>query len=55
MGRDASRIALGLDTKLYLSDGIFAHIKYDTTHSENYLDHRGTAGITIAFLMRLRR
>ena len=46
---DADRLALGFDTRLYLSDGVFAHIRYDGAASDKLIDHAGWAGITIAF------
>ncbi|MEL6862754.1 MAG: hypothetical protein AAGL11_13020, partial [Pseudomonadota bacterium] len=44
-----NRVALGFDGKLKLSDGVFAHIRYNTTNSHKLIDHAGWAGITIAF------
>lgn len=46
---DSSRLALGLDSELHLSDRVFAHVRYDTTQSESFSNHTGWAGITIAF------
>ena len=46
---DNTRAALGADAKIYFSDKIYGHIRYDTTRSENFTDHEGWAGITFRF------
>ena len=46
---DASRLAIGTDIKFHLSDDIYAHLRYDTAHSQNLIEHEGWAGLTIRF------
>lgn len=46
---DENRVAAGADAKVYFSDSVFAHIRYDTTRSDNFTEHEGWAGITFRF------
>ncbi|MEO1661906.1 MAG: autotransporter outer membrane beta-barrel domain-containing protein, partial [Pseudomonadota bacterium] len=46
---DANRLAVGTDVKFHLGEDVYAQIRYDTTHSENLIEHEGWAGITIRF------
>ena len=46
---DANRLAIGTDIKFHLSDDIYAHLRYDTAHSQNLIEHEGWAGLTIRF------
>lgn len=46
---DNQRVAFGADAKVYFSDKVYGHIRYDTTQSDQFSEHKGWAGITFKF------
>ncbi|GAB5455096.1 MAG: hypothetical protein Hens2KO_13250 [Henriciella sp.] len=46
---DNQRLAFGADAKVYFSDKVYGHIRYDTTQSDQFSEHKGWAGITFKF------
>ena len=46
---DNQRIKFGADAKVYFSDKVYGHIRYDTTQSDQFSEHKGWAGVTFRF------
>ena len=46
---DNQRVSFGADAKVYFSDKVYGHIRYDTTQSDQFSEHKGWAGVTFRF------